>query len=73
MATDRRDSFACDELSVHYGSTLALDGVSLRVAAGEVLALLGPSGSGKTTLLHGAAGFVAPSRGAIRIGGREVS
>jgi len=60
-------------LSVHYGPVQALDGVSLEVQHGEVVALLGPSGAGKSTLLHAAAGFVVPSQGTIAIGGREVS
>jgi iron(III) transport system ATP-binding protein len=42
--------------------------VSMRVSAGETLAVLGSSGSGKTTLLRVVAGFVAPSLGAVRIG-----
>lgn len=45
-----------------------LDGVSLRVPAGETLSVLGRSGSGKTTLLRVVAGFLAPREGAMRIG-----
>ena len=50
-----------------YGSTLALDGVSLRVAPGEFFTLLGPSGCGKTTTLRSVAGFVTPDAGEVAI------
>ncbi|HEX7292022.1 MAG TPA: ABC transporter ATP-binding protein [Conexibacter sp.] len=47
----------------------AVDGVTLTVARGEVLALYGPSGSGKSTLLLLAAGLVAPDAGSVRFDG----
>jgi ABC-type Fe3+/spermidine/putrescine transport system ATPase subunit len=56
-----------------YGPVVALDGVDLRVAPGELVTLLGPSGSGKTTLLSIVAGFESPSAGEVAIRGREVS
>lgn len=57
-------------VSVHYGDTCAIDAVDLRVGPGRILALVGPSGSGKSTLLRAVAGFVRPSSGSIRVGGR---
>jgi ABC-type Fe3+/spermidine/putrescine transport system ATPase subunit len=47
--------------------------VSFTLAQGEFLTLLGPSGSGKTSTLMMVAGFEAPSRGAIRVDGRDVA
>lgn len=66
------------ELVKHYpavgGETVhAVDGVSLQVAAGEMLALYGPSGSGKTTLLLMLALLLSPTSGKISIDGRDVS
>lgn len=51
----------------------AVDGASLTVAAGELIALYGPSGSGKSTLLHIAAGITPPDEGAVLFEGRDVS
>ncbi|WP_405061417.1 ABC transporter ATP-binding protein [Kribbella sp. NBC_01505] len=62
-----------DDVSVHFGRTLALEGLSLTVAAGETVALLGPSGSGKSTALKAVAGFVRPSSGRIRLAGQDVT
>lgn len=56
-----------------FGTTLALDGVSLSVIHGEFLALLGPSGSGKTSLLRMLAGLEFPDSGEISINGRQMS
>jgi putative ABC transport system ATP-binding protein len=51
----------------------AVDGVSLSVAAGELVALYGPSGSGKTTLLMLIAALIDPDGGAVLVDGRHIS
>jgi iron(III) transport system ATP-binding protein len=66
-------ALSLEGVSVRYGKVRALDGVSLTVAAGELLCLLGPSGSGKSTLLRLVAGVEHPTAGRIVIGGVEVA
>jgi iron(III) transport system ATP-binding protein len=60
-------------LSRSFGPLRAVDGASLRVERGEIVALVGPSGSGKTTLLRMIAGFERPDAGTVTIGGRVVA
>src|SRR5262245_11749049 len=60
-------------LSKHFGGTVAVRDVTLDVGDGEFIVLLGPSGCGKTTTLRMIAGFVAPTSGRVRLGGREVT
>ena len=63
-----------DSVSVSYGAAApVLDGVSLGVERGEMVALLGSSGCGKTTLLRAIAGFVQPQSGRIRVDGRDIT
>jgi putative ABC transport system ATP-binding protein len=62
-----------DDVHLSFGPTKALDSASLRVYAGEVLALMGPSGSGKSTLLHCLAGILTPDSGRIGFAGRDLS
>lgn len=56
-----------------YGSTRALNGASVDVHAGEVVALMGKSGSGKSSLLYCLAGIVAPDSGRVMYKGAELS
>jgi NitT/TauT family transport system ATP-binding protein len=52
--------------------TVALDGLSLAVEPGEVVALIGPNGSGKSTFLRVAAGLLTPDRGEVRLDDRPI-
>jgi putative spermidine/putrescine transport system ATP-binding protein len=61
-----------DRIFHRYGDTPVVDGVSISIAPGELVALLGPSGCGKTTLLKIVAGFTRQTAGQVRIGGTEV-
>ena len=54
-------------------SVRVLDGLDLRVGAGEAVAIIGPSGSGKTTLLNLLGALDRPGGGSIRIGGRDIA
>ena len=58
-----------ERLRKHYGDRVALDDVSLKVSAGEVVGLLGPNGAGKTTALSILSGVIPPDSGEVRIGG----
>ncbi|RKR91631.1 putative ABC transport system ATP-binding protein [Micromonospora pisi] len=61
------------DLHKAYGPTPALDGASISIRSGEVVAVMGPSGSGKSTLLHCLAGIVTPDAGQIHYRDRELS
>jgi putative ABC transport system ATP-binding protein len=70
----RADDFLIEARNVvlSFGATPALQGASVGVAAGEILAVMGPSGSGKSTLLHCLAGILTPDSGEVRYAGRRI-
>ena len=61
-----------EALGCTYGERVALEGVSLEVAGGEIVGLLGANGAGKSTLLRIAAGLQPPARGAVRVRDADV-
>jgi len=66
-------SIAIKDLCVRYGGIQALFGVSLDIAAGEVVAVLGANGASKTTLLHAIAGLVPVESGSILVDGVAIN
>jgi ABC-2 type transport system ATP-binding protein len=61
------------ELTIHYGKRVAVDGLSLELAAGEIVLMLGPNGAGKSTTLSAMAGAIVPSAGTIEIAGQDTA
>src|SRR5688572_13562350 len=60
-------------VSKAYGSFVALDGVSLTVARGELLSIVGPNGAGKTTLVNVLTGLLKPTAGIVRFKGDDIA
>lgn len=56
-----------------FGGLVALDGVRITVAEGELVGVIGPNGAGKTTLFHVISGFLRPDGGSMRLGGQEIT
>jgi len=61
-----------DGVTVRYGPFLALDGVSLNVARGEIVGLIGPNGAGKSSLVRAVGGLIVPASGSIRFNGAVI-
>jgi len=61
------------DIHLRFGGVKALNGVSLNVKTGEILAVIGPNGAGKTSLMNCITGFYRPDRGRIIFNGRDIT
>jgi spermidine/putrescine transport system ATP-binding protein len=62
-----------DDVWIQFGSFVAAQDINIHIEGGEFFSFLGPSGCGKTTLLRTVSGFLDPTRGQVRIGGRDMT
>jgi len=60
-------------VTIRFGDFVAVRDVSFKITGGEFFSILGPSGCGKTTILRTISGFLPPTSGAVRIGGRDMA
>src|SRR5687767_6622043 len=60
-------------LTMQFGGLVAVQGLSLTVGDGEIVGLIGPNGAGKTTVFNCISRFYAPTAGAIRFAGRNIT
>src|SRR5271169_2980248 len=72
MSPDVPPLLAVDGLVKRFGGFRALDVLSFKVSAGEILGLVGPNGSGKTTCINVLSGLYPPDGGALTYAGREI-
>ena len=71
-STSDESAIEVSGLTKRFGSTLAVDGLSLAVKRGSTLGLIGPNGAGKSTTIKMVMGLLTPSVGTVRVLGRSV-
>lgn len=62
-----------NDIEKSFGGIKALDGVSVSIKNNNISGLIGPNGSGKTTLLNTVSGFLAPDKGTVYFGGKDIT
>ena len=62
-----------DKIAKHFGGLAAINGVTMKVDEGEILAIVGPNGAGKSTLLKLVVGLEVPTQGTIKFAGRDIT
>lgn len=70
--SEERTLLEVEDVDLRFGGVIALDDVSIRVSAGEVVGLIGPNGAGKTSLLNAVTGVFPPDSGTIRFKGEDL-
>ncbi len=73
MSPEAAPLLVIEDLVKRFGAFRALDGLSLRIAPGEILGLVGPNGSGKTTCINAISGIARPNGGQVVFDGRVVT
>lgn len=71
--TSAQFALEVEDLSLSIGGAKILDGINLQVNENEILGIIGPNGAGKTSLFNLLSGLRAPTRGAIRLHGRDIT
>jgi ABC-type branched-subunit amino acid transport system ATPase component/ABC-type branched-subunit amino acid transport system permease subunit len=73
LQLDREPVLVVEGLTAAYGDVRVVDGVTLDVAAGEVIGILGPNGAGKTSLFDALSGLLRPSEGTVTLLGEDIT
>ncbi|MGE0216392.1 ABC transporter ATP-binding protein [Mycolicibacterium sp.] len=68
-----REILRADRIVVRFGDLVAVNEVSLQVAAGETVGLIGPNGAGKTTFFNAITGYITSAKGALSLGATDLS
>ena len=73
MGGRERPLLQCQSIERRFGGLVAVTGVDLEIAPGEIFGLVGPNGSGKTTLTNTISGFYPPHHGRVLLEGRDIT